>query len=44
LENEILRRVVVYHEEKNTTLEIISNNLDWKASTLGELYKKKMGY
>ncbi len=29
LENETLRRVAVYHEEKNTVLEIITNNLDW---------------
>ncbi len=41
LENEILRRVVVYHEGKNTVLEIITNNLDWKASTIGELYKRR---
>lgn len=41
LEKEILRRVVVYHEEKNTTLEIITNNLDWKASTIGELYRRR---
>ena len=41
LETEILRRVVVYHEEKNTVLEIISNNLDWKASTIGALYKRR---
>ncbi len=33
LEKHILRRVVAYHEEKNTTIEIITNNLDWKAST-----------
>lgn len=41
LEKELLRRVVVYHAEKNTTLEIITNNLDWKASTIGELYKRR---
>jgi hypothetical protein len=41
LETEILRRVVVYHEERNTTLEIITNNLDWKASTIGNLYKRR---
>lgn len=41
LDKEILRRVVVYHHEKNTILEIITNNLDWKASTIGELYKRR---
>ena len=41
LEKETLRRVVVYHEQKNTTLEIITNNLDWKASTIGELYRRR---
>ena len=41
LETETLRRVVVYHEEKNTILEIISNNLLWKASTIGALYKRR---
>lgn len=41
LDKELLRRVVVYHEQKNTTLEIITNNLDWKASTVGELYRRR---
>ena len=41
LDKEVLRRVVVYHEEKNTVLEIITNNLDWKASTIGELYRRR---
>lgn len=41
LENEILRRVVVYHEERKTTIEIITNNTDWKASTIGALYKRR---
>jgi hypothetical protein len=27
LEKQILRIVVAYHEEKNTTIEIITNNL-----------------
>jgi IS4 transposase len=43
LENDILRRVVVYNEERNTTLEIITNNLDWKASTIAALYKRRWG-
>ncbi len=41
LENTILRRVVVYNEDRNTTLEIISNNLQWKAATIAALYKKR---
>ena len=41
LEKQILRRVVAYHEEKNTTIEIITNNLDWKASTVAALYRRR---
>ena len=41
LETTILRRVVVYNEDRNTTLEIISNNLQWKAATIAALYKKR---
>jgi len=35
------RRVVAYHEEKNTTIEIITNNLEWSASTIAELYRRR---
>lgn len=35
------RRVVAYHEQENTTIEIISNNLEWKASTIAELYRRR---
>ncbi|MEX0595268.1 MAG: IS4 family transposase, partial [Candidatus Paceibacterota bacterium] len=41
LETEVLRRVVAYHEEKNTTIEIITNNLTWQASTIAALYKRR---
>ncbi len=41
LETDTLRRVVVYHEDRNATLEIITNNLNWKASTIGALYKRR---
>lgn len=41
LNKEVLRRVVVYNEDRNTTLEIITNNLDWKASTIAALYKRR---
>ena len=41
LNTQILRRVVAYHKEKNTTIEIITNQLDWKASTVAALYKRR---
>lgn len=41
LETQVLRRVVAYHEQKNTTIEIITNNLDWKASTVAALYRRR---
>ncbi len=36
-----LRRVVAYNEKKNSTIEIISNNTDWKAATVAALYKRR---
>ncbi len=36
-----LRRIVVYIEEDNRTIEIITNNMEWKASTIAELYKRR---
>jgi len=41
LHTHTLRRVVVYHQEKNTVLEIVTNNLDWKASTIAQLYRNR---
>jgi hypothetical protein len=41
LNHKILRRVVAYNEDRNTTLEIITNNLEWKASTIAALYKRR---
>jgi hypothetical protein len=41
LNTQILRRVVAYHKEKNTTIEIITNNVVWKASTVAALYKRR---
>ena len=35
------RRVVVYIEEDNRTVELICNNLEWSAATIGELYKRR---
>ncbi len=36
-----LRRVAVYRKEDNKVIEVITNNLDWSAATLGELYKRR---
>ncbi|MCQ2271481.1 MAG: transposase [Bacteroidales bacterium] len=36
-----LRRVVVYNEEKGFTVELLTNNFTWAASTIGELYKSR---
>jgi IS4 transposase len=36
-----LRRVVVYDSKNNTTIELITNNLTWTASTIAELYKQR---
>lgn len=41
IDNIKFRRVVAFNERENTTIEIISNNLDWKASTIAELYKRR---
>lgn len=36
-----LRLVHVYKEDENKTIEIITNNLDWEARTIADLYKKR---
>lgn len=36
-----LRLVHVYKEDQNKVLEIITNNLDWSAKTIADLYKKR---
>lgn len=36
-----LRLVHVYKEEENKVIEIVSNNLDWTARTIADLYKKR---
>lgn len=41
LDKILLRRVVVFVEEKKTTLEIVTNNFEWKASTIAELYRRR---
>lgn len=41
MDEQILRRVVVYREEDNKTIEVITNNKEWAAATIGELYKRR---
>ena len=36
-----LRRVVVWDEENQQTIELITNNFSWAAQTIGELYKSR---
>jgi hypothetical protein len=36
-----LRRVVVYDEKNNQTIEIITNQLEWEAATIAALYKMR---
>lgn len=36
-----LRLVHVYKEDENKVVEIITNNLDWSARTIADLYKKR---
>ena len=35
------RRVAVYIEEDDRTIELITNNMDWEAATIAELYKRR---
>ena len=41
MDKELLRRVVVYKEDENKTIEVICNNLEWSAATIAELYKRR---
>jgi len=45
IENELntteLRRVCVYIEEDDRTIILITNNLEWSAATIAELYKRR---
>ncbi len=36
-----LRRVVVYIEEDKRVIELITNNMDWSAASIAELYKRR---
>jgi IS4 transposase len=41
INNEHLRLVHVYKEDENKVIVIITNQLDWTARTIAELYKKR---
>lgn len=41
INKEKLRLVHVYKEDENKVIEIITNNLDWEARTIADLYKKR---
>jgi len=41
ISNVELRLVHVYKEDENKFIEIITNQLDWKARTIADLYKKR---
>lgn len=36
-----LRRIVVYNETNNETIEFVTNNFSWTANTIAELYKSR---
>ena len=37
----MLRRVAIWDEENQQTIELITNHLNWAASTIAELYKSR---
>ena len=41
IDNFKLRLVKVYKEDENKVIEIITNNLEWSARTIADLYKKR---
>ena len=41
MDNVKLRLVHVYKEDENKVIEIISNNLEWSARTIADLYKSR---
>lgn len=36
-----MRRVVVYDEENDRTIELITNNFEWSTNTVSQLYKRR---
>lgn len=43
LEGKIFRLVTVYKADENKVIHVITNQLDWKARTVADLYKKRRG-
>lgn len=41
LEGEIFRLVAIYKPDENKVIQIITNQLDWQARTIADLYKKR---
>lgn len=41
LEGEVFRLIAVYKADENKVIQIITNQLDWKARTVTDLYKKR---
>ena len=41
LEDQIFRLVTVYKEDENKVIHLITNQIDWQAITIAELYKKR---
>ena len=41
MEDYALRRVAVYDAKSDRTIEVLTNNFEWSAATVGALYKKR---
>ena len=41
ISEQVLRLVSVYKPDENKVIEIITNQLDWSARTIADLYKKR---
>jgi hypothetical protein len=41
IDNEQFRRVAIYKADDNKVIEVITNNLEWSAGTIAELYKRR---
>ena len=41
LEGHIFRLVTVYKEDENKVIQVITNQIDWQAITIADLYKKR---
>lgn len=41
IDREVFRRVAIYKEDENKVIVVITNNLDWTAVVVAELYKRR---